>query len=100
MTFLPNNLAIAALASSPDPNDARIREHQILASQGAIHRRAGMTGYTPHGPLGVGTAPLGNLGTVVPEDSAVGCLQAAWDGGIRHYDTAPHYGAGLAEHRL
>ena len=25
-----------------------------------------MTGYTPHGPLGVGSAPLGNLGTVVP----------------------------------
>ena len=59
-----------------------------------------MTGYTPHGPLGVGTAPLGNLGTVVPEDSAVACLKAAWDAGIRHYDTAPHYGAGLAEHRL
>ena len=27
-------------------------------------------------------------------------LAAAWDAGIRHYDTAPHYGAGLAEHRL
>ena len=27
-----------------------------------------MTGYTPPGPLGVGTAPLGNLGTAVPED--------------------------------
>ena len=59
-----------------------------------------MTGYTPHGPLGVGSAPLGNLGTVVPEEAAVACLQAAWDAGIRHYDTAPHYGAGLAEHRL
>jgi D-threo-aldose 1-dehydrogenase len=59
-----------------------------------------MTGYTPPGPLGVGTAPLGNLGTVVPEESAIACLQAAWDAGIRHYDTAPHYGAGLAEHRL
>src|SRR3981189_517183 len=59
-----------------------------------------MTDYTPHGPLGVGSAPLGNLGTVVPEESAVACLQAAWNAGIRHYDTAPHYGAGLAEHRL
>jgi D-threo-aldose 1-dehydrogenase len=59
-----------------------------------------MTGYTPPGPLGLGTAPLGNLGTVVPEEAAVACLQAAWDAGIRHYDTAPHYGAGLAEHRL
>ena len=59
-----------------------------------------MTGYTPPGPLGLGTAPLGNLGTVVPEEAAVACLQAAWNAGIRHYDTAPHYGAGLAEHRL
>jgi len=59
-----------------------------------------MTGYTPHGPLGAGSAPLGNLGTVVPEEDAAACLAAAWDAGIRHYDTAPHYGAGLAEHRL
>jgi D-threo-aldose 1-dehydrogenase len=59
-----------------------------------------MTGYSPHGPLGAGSAPLGNLGTVVPEEDAVACLAAAWDAGIRHYDTAPHYGAGLAEHRL
>ena len=59
-----------------------------------------MTAYAPHGPLGAGSAPLGNLGTVVPEADAVACLAAAWDAGIRHYDTAPHYGAGLAEHRI
>ena len=59
-----------------------------------------MTGWQPHGPLGAGSAPLGNLGSIVPEDDAVACLAAAWDAGIRHYDTAPHYGAGLAEHRL
>jgi D-threo-aldose 1-dehydrogenase len=59
-----------------------------------------MTDYSPYGPLGAGSAPLGNLGTAVPEEAAVACLQAAWEAGIRHYDTAPHYGAGLAEHRL
>jgi D-threo-aldose 1-dehydrogenase len=59
-----------------------------------------VSSYTPHGPLGAGSAPLGNLGTEVPEQDAVACLAAAWDVGIRHYDTAPHYGAGLAEHRL
>ena len=59
-----------------------------------------MTNYTPPGPLGLGTAPLGNLGTVVPEEVRC-CLPAGGMGcGIRHYDTAPHYGAGLAEHRL
>ena len=59
-----------------------------------------MTDWHPHGPLGAGSAPLGNLATVVPEAEAAACLAAAWDAGIRHYDTAPHYGAGLAEHRL
>ena len=63
-----------------------------------------MTGWQPHGPLhgglGAGSAPLGNLATVVTEEDAIACLAAAWDAGIRHYDTAPHYGAGLAEHRL
>jgi D-threo-aldose 1-dehydrogenase len=63
-----------------------------------------MTGWQPHGPLhgglGAGSAPLGNLATVVTEEDATACLAAAWDAGIRHYDTAPHYGAGLAEHRI
>ena len=63
-----------------------------------------MTGWQPdgqlHGGLGAGGAPLGNLATVVSEQDATACLAAAWDAGIRHYDTAPHYGAGLAEHRL
>lgn len=53
-----------------------------------------------HGPLGMGGAPLGNLFTVVSEADAQASLQAAWDGGIRHFDTAPHYGAGLSEHRM
>jgi D-threo-aldose 1-dehydrogenase len=54
----------------------------------------------PHGPLGMGGAPLGNLFTVVEEADARASLAAAWDGGIRHFDTAPHYGAGLSEHRM
>jgi len=53
-----------------------------------------------HGPLGMGTAPLGNLITEVAEADSEACMAAAWAAGIRHYDTAPHYGAGLAEHRL
>jgi len=59
-----------------------------------------MTGYIPHGPLGMGSAPLGNLITEVPEAEAEACIAAGWAAGIRHFDTAPHYGAGLAEHRL
>jgi D-threo-aldose 1-dehydrogenase len=50
--------------------------------------------------LGMGGAPLGNLFDVVSEADSQAAMQAAWDAGIRHFDTAPHYGAGLSEHRM
>ncbi len=56
--------------------------------------------FKPHGPLGMGGAPLGNLFTAIPDDLATGAIVAAWDAGVRHFDTAPHYGAGLSEHRI
>lgn len=50
--------------------------------------------------LGFGAAPLGNLFTSVTDEEARGAVDAAWDAGIRYFDTAPHYGLGLAERRL
>jgi D-threo-aldose 1-dehydrogenase len=59
-----------------------------------------MTRYVPPGPLGMGGAPLGNLFDRIPEEVAAATVEAAWNAGIRHYDTAPHYGVGLSEHRM
>lgn len=50
--------------------------------------------------IGFGTAPLGNMYRAIPEEEALATVQAAWDHGIRYFDTAPFYGAGLAEERL
>jgi D-threo-aldose 1-dehydrogenase len=50
--------------------------------------------------LGFGGAPLGELFTRVSDAEAEATLQAAWDAGIRFYDTAPWYGRGQSEHRL
>ncbi|HEU5128748.1 MAG TPA: aldo/keto reductase [Glycomyces sp.] len=50
--------------------------------------------------LGLGCAPIAGLYTPVAPDVAAATVTAAWDGGIRHFDTAPHYGAGLSEERL
>ncbi|GAA4088276.1 aldo/keto reductase [Actinomadura miaoliensis] len=50
--------------------------------------------------IGFGTAPLGNMFRAVPDDQARATVQAAWDAGIRYFDTGPLYGAGLAELRL
>ncbi|MED2974764.1 aldo/keto reductase [Fictibacillus sp. B-59209] len=52
------------------------------------------------GKLGLGTAPLGNMFREVPEEEAWKTIETAWDLGIRYFDTAPFYGAGLAELRL
>ncbi|NKB70368.1 MAG: aldo/keto reductase [Candidatus Latescibacteria bacterium] len=50
--------------------------------------------------LGFGGAPLGDLFEEVPETQAQATLQAAWDAGVRYFDTAPYYGNGKSEHRL
>jgi D-threo-aldose 1-dehydrogenase len=50
--------------------------------------------------LGFGAAPLGNLYHAIDDDAAYAILAAAWDSGVRYYDTAPLYGFGLSETRL
>ncbi|WP_194420711.1 aldo/keto reductase [Microbacterium abyssi] len=50
--------------------------------------------------LGYGAANVGNLFRALTDDEAWAVLNAAWDAGIRYFDTAPHYGLGLSERRL
>ncbi len=52
------------------------------------------------GKLGFGAAPLGNMFRDIPDAEALATVDAAWEQGIRYYDTAPFYGAGLAEIRM
>src|SRR5438552_2322627 len=50
--------------------------------------------------LGFGCVPIANLYSVVTDEAAIAAVHAAYDSGIRLFDTAPQYGHGLAEHRL
>lgn len=50
--------------------------------------------------LGFGGAPLGNLYHKIEDCEAQETLQAAWDAGIRYFDTAPQYGLGRSEMRF
>lgn len=50
--------------------------------------------------LGLGTAPLGGLYRDLSDEEAHATVAAAWDAGVRYFDTAPHYGNTKAEHRL
>ena len=49
---------------------------------------------------GFGGAPLGNLFRALPDDDAIALVRHAYDAGVRYFDTAPHYGQGLSEHRV
>ena len=59
-----------------------------------LARGLGLTG------LGFGGAPMGNLYSAVTDEVAGEAVAAAWDAGLRYFDTAPHYGLGLSERRL
>ncbi|PBC70387.1 D-threo-aldose 1-dehydrogenase [Streptomyces sp. TLI_235] len=50
--------------------------------------------------LGFGASVIGNLYRVTPPHDAQAAIEAAWESGIRYFDTAPHYGLGLSERRL
>jgi D-threo-aldose 1-dehydrogenase len=50
--------------------------------------------------LALGCASIGNLYAALSDADAHATVDAAWDHGIRFFDTAPHYGAGLSERRL
>ena len=50
--------------------------------------------------IGLGCAPFGNLFTEVSDDDVQATVDAAWEGGVRFFDTAPLYGHGLSEIRL
>ncbi|WP_420365528.1 aldo/keto reductase [Curtobacterium sp. L3-7] len=52
------------------------------------------------GPFWLGCAGIGNLLREVSDEDARATVDAAWDAGVRGFDTAPHYGVGLSERRL
>lgn len=50
--------------------------------------------------LGFGGGPLGGLFEPLDDDTAAQALAAAWEAGIRYFDTSPHYGIGHSERRI
>lgn len=59
-----------------------------------------MTHWRPPVRFGLGGVALGNGFAPMTEAQAHDALHAAWDAGIRYYDTSPFYGYGLSERRF
>jgi D-threo-aldose 1-dehydrogenase len=54
----------------------------------------------PKKTFGLGGVPFGNEFAYVTDEIACATIEAAWEAGVRYYDTSPWYGLGLAERRL
>jgi D-threo-aldose 1-dehydrogenase len=50
--------------------------------------------------VGLGGGPLGNYLHAISDARAAEVVEAAWESGIRYFDTAPFYGLGLSERRM
>lgn len=70
-----------------------------MAQQINQRRRIGRTALEVSA-LSLGTAPLGGLYRDLGDEEAQATVDAAWNAGVRFFDTAPHYGHTKAEHRL
>lgn len=80
--------------------DENLRKEPWLSERSSMRRN--MIGGTGIGvtEIGLGTAQLGDLYAPLDQNQAQAIVDASWEGGIRYFDTAPHYGLGLAEERL
>jgi D-threo-aldose 1-dehydrogenase len=77
----------------------------MLSVESGMSMRANDTVALPRGRLpltrlGMGCAPIGGLYHATSGDAARAAVDAAWDIGLRYFDTAPYYGFTLSEHRL
>lgn len=71
----------------------------MRCEQASLRQAEGMTILATQ-RLAFGAATVGNLYRPLTDEQARATLEAVWDAGIRHFDTAPHYGLGLSERRL
>lgn len=97
----------AALAVAPLLASAQTTPGDLLPTKGKAGAAALPTNpasnsgaFLPHIRLGLGGAPLGNNFAEIEEDVAQATIEAAWDSGVRFYDTSPWYGLGLSERRF
>ena len=96
--YRPNRVNAAGSAGRPSikiSNKTDNRDNAVNDTRGHLPEIMATTG-----ALGFGAAPLGNLFAKVADAQAAQTMSAAWESGIRYFDTAPFYGSGLSELRV
>jgi D-threo-aldose 1-dehydrogenase len=75
-------------------------EGRLMAADRMQARTLSSPSRIPLTCMGLGCAQLGGLYEPMSEADAYAIVDAAWELGIRYFDTAPYYGFTLSEHRL
>lgn len=89
---------MTAAPSGRSPAPAGLARPAALAA--LAPGRAQLAGSLTAVPLFFGGGSIGGLFEPVSDGQAAETLAAAWDAGVRAFDTAPHYGAGVSERRI
>lgn len=94
-------MSSGVLTRPSDPMNIRCVQEAIFGEGGGNMRRNRLGNSAVEiTELSFGAAAIGNLFSAVEPAQAAAAVDAAWDEGVRHFDTAPHYGLGLSERRL
>lgn len=94
-------LAAGALAASRSYADESLPGPVNLHSPDSLPRNSGnYSRYRPPVRLGMGCAPIAHAGPTRPNMQVIDAVEAAWQSGVRLFDTSPWYNLGLGERRL
>lgn len=73
---------------------------RAMQGDAPLPTNSGSRRWRPAGKVGMGGSQVGSARIVTPVEQAAATLQAAWDAGVRYFDTSPWYGLGLSERRF
>ncbi|MCR8719353.1 aldo/keto reductase, partial [Pseudomonas syringae] len=104
--LLPASSIASTAAAAPVPSSLTERA-SVMRTEGRLVRAnlplnlpsPTMRYMTPQ-RFGMGGTQIGNIFAPISDEQADLVLQAAWNAGVRLYDTSPFYGFGLSEYRL
>ncbi len=90
---LMGSAAIPAFAGNYIDNDKGEQMNKVQNS--TSHKR-----FRPATKIGFGGVALGNGFQENPDIECLQAIEAAWDAGVRYFDTSPWYGLGISERRM
>ncbi len=100
MTTTATAAGLAMFAGSAGASDRGAGAPPAKGDPSALPQNPETKRFRPKQKLGMGGVQIGNGFFVTSDEQAYATLQAAWDAGVRYFDTSPWYGLGISERRM